>query len=110
MLIMNVNNVLMLTQKRELQKASLSIENGQIASIHTGAKHLGQGDIDAQGWIVSPGWIDIQINGGFGIDLTTNPELLWEVAAKLPKFGVTGFLSNDYYFVSRHVRKSHFRN
>ncbi|MBA4384373.1 MAG: N-acetylglucosamine-6-phosphate deacetylase, partial [Anaerolinea sp.] len=89
---MKICNALLLTTNRELRKGSLSINNGVITNVYHAEGQIESGDIDANGWIASPGWIDIQINGGFGIDLTTNPELLWEVAAQLPKFGITGFL------------------
>jgi N-acetylglucosamine-6-phosphate deacetylase len=36
--------------------------------------------------------IDLQVNGAGGVDLTTEPERLWEVGAILPRFGVTAFL------------------
>ena len=36
--------------------------------------------------------IDLQVNGAGGIDLTTQPERLWEVGDILPRFGVTAFL------------------
>ncbi len=52
----------------------------------------GLDSIDVEGWIASPGRIDLLINGDFGFDLTTNPERLWDVATMLPKFGVTGFI------------------
>lgn len=48
--------------------------------------------IDASGLLLAPGLIDIQLNGGFGKDLTETPEALWDVAAQLPRFGVTSFL------------------
>ena len=48
--------------------------------------------IDAHGLLLSPGFIDIQINGGFGKDFTAEPGALWEVAAGLPRYGVTSFL------------------
>jgi N-acetylglucosamine-6-phosphate deacetylase len=59
---------------------------GQI-SIPTGA-----GVLDARGMILAPGFIDLQFNGGFGFDLTRNPESLWQVATELPRHGVTSFL------------------
>jgi N-acetylglucosamine-6-phosphate deacetylase len=48
--------------------------------------------VEADGLILSPGFIDLQLNGAFGLDFTANPATLWEVAARLPQFGVTAFL------------------
>ena len=48
--------------------------------------------LDASGLLVAPGLIDLQCNGAGGIDLTTEPERLWEVAALLPRWGVTSWL------------------
>ncbi len=48
--------------------------------------------IDASDLIVSPGLIDIQINGGFGKDFTQDPTTIWEVGAQLPRLGVTSFV------------------
>jgi N-acetylglucosamine-6-phosphate deacetylase len=39
-----------------------------------------------------PGFVDLQCNGGVGVDLATEPERLWEVAAALPRWGVTAWL------------------
>ncbi|GAA1526840.1 N-acetylglucosamine-6-phosphate deacetylase [Nocardioides humi] len=47
---------------------------------------------DASGLHVLPGLVDLQVNGAAGIDLTLEPERLWEVAAALPEYGVTAFL------------------
>ncbi|WP_322937940.1 N-acetylglucosamine-6-phosphate deacetylase [Nocardioides bizhenqiangii] len=47
---------------------------------------------DAAGLTVLPGLIDLQVNGVAGIDLTLEPERLWEAAAALPAYGVTAFL------------------
>lgn len=49
-------------------------------------------DIDAAGLIVSPGFVDLQVNGGFGIDLVENPDGMWELGRRLPSTGVTSFL------------------
>lgn len=42
--------------------------------------------------IVSPGLIDLQVNGGFGVDVGEDPEALRQLAARLPETGVTAFL------------------
>jgi N-acetylglucosamine-6-phosphate deacetylase len=47
---------------------------------------------DFSGCVASPGWVDVQINGAFGLDFTENPDSIWEVARKLPRFGTTAFL------------------
>jgi N-acetylglucosamine-6-phosphate deacetylase len=46
---------------------------------------------DGTGLIVSPGFIDIQINGGFGHDFTQDPTTIWAVGAHLPRLGITSF-------------------
>jgi len=38
------------------------------------------------------GFLDLQINGAFGVDFTTEPERVEEVARQLPQFGITAFL------------------
>ena len=48
--------------------------------------------IDASGLVVSPGLIDLQINGGYGHDLQDDPGVVWELGRKLPRSGVTSFL------------------
>jgi len=47
--------------------------------------------LDATGCVVKPGFVDLQCNGGFGIDLTAEPERVWELAARLPSTGVTAW-------------------
>lgn len=48
--------------------------------------------VNVEGAIIAPGYIDIQINGGFGCDFTRDPGSVDEVARRLPKYGVTAFL------------------
>ena len=48
--------------------------------------------IDAAGRLLVPGFIDLQINGAFGHDFTARPGTIWQVAAGLPRYGVTTFL------------------
>ena len=48
--------------------------------------------IDAEGLVLAPGLIELQINGGFGFDFTEDPASIWRVAEQLPRYGVTTFL------------------
>jgi N-acetylglucosamine-6-phosphate deacetylase len=48
--------------------------------------------LDASGLLVAPGYVDLQINGAFGIDLMREPERLWELGERLTASGVTAFL------------------
>ena len=48
--------------------------------------------VDASGLVVSPGFVDLQINGGYGLDLQDDPWALWELGGNLPRTGVTSFL------------------
>lgn len=82
-----------------------TIRNGRLAvdgelikgDLHIAAGVIGEPAndddvIDANGMIVSPGLIDIQINGGFGHDFTQDPTTIWEVGRRLPELGVTAFV------------------
>jgi N-acetylglucosamine-6-phosphate deacetylase len=62
------------------------------AGLLSGRDPDGKVVIDAGGLLVAPGLIDIQINGGFGLDFTSDPSSIWKVGARLPATGVTSFL------------------
>ncbi len=49
-------------------------------------------DIDARGGWIVPGFIDLQINGAHGIDVTTEPDRIDELGAALVRYGVTAFV------------------
>ncbi|TLM99678.1 N-acetylglucosamine-6-phosphate deacetylase, partial [bacterium] len=44
------------------------------------------------GATLAPGFIELQLNGGFGLDFTERPDSIWQVAGRMPRFGVTTFL------------------
>ena len=48
--------------------------------------------LDGRGGLLAPGFIDLQLNGAFGHDFTSDPASIWRVAAQLPQYGVTCFL------------------
>lgn len=49
-------------------------------------------EINLEGMLIAPGYIDLQVNGGFGVDFTKNPEESHKVAKQLPRYGVTSFI------------------
>ncbi|MCX8062522.1 MAG: N-acetylglucosamine-6-phosphate deacetylase [Anaerolineales bacterium] len=78
-----------------VKDACISISEGRITQIapYDKAKQPFQGQkIECRGWIASPGWIELQINGAYGVDFAEEPHRIWEVAARLPEFGFTAFL------------------
>jgi len=79
---------------RLLNKAVM-VENGRIFRVDDAVPTTGWSDaehIDATGLILIPGLIELQINGAFGLDFTAEPDAIYPVAQKLPRFGVTSFL------------------
>ena len=78
-----------------VKDACLSIAAGRITQIApcNKARLSPEGRvIDCQGLLASPGWIELQINGAFGVDFAEQPQQIWEIAARLPEFGFTAFL------------------
>jgi N-acetylglucosamine-6-phosphate deacetylase len=76
--------------------ADVVIDAGHVVAVHDAAADVraaadGQ-MVDTSGLVIAPGLLDLQVNGAHGIDLASEPERLWEVAAALPRYGVAGFL------------------
>lgn len=133
--ITKIVNARLLLNHQIVSNTYLWLQNGRIIhpqdlffSQHRDADEI----IDAEGLLVVPGFIDIQINGAFGIDLTidiedvpnvTDEELkskVDKVAKGLLKFGCTSFcptvisseqevyhrVSSIYYFCLREAAES----
>lgn len=73
----------------QITPATVTINNKCIGSIALGYDPTA--DIVTDGCI-APGLIDLQLNGGWGEDFTTDPRTVADVAFKLPRTGVTAFL------------------
>jgi N-acetylglucosamine-6-phosphate deacetylase len=73
-------------------RADLLVVDGVIAAVGSSDESSSAERIDCHGLLVAPGFIDLQCNGAFGTDVTTDPRGIEEVAAGLPRFGVTTFL------------------
>lgn len=75
---------------------TIDIEDGRIARLVPAGETPRSPDPDSvlegDGLLAAPGFIDLQINGAAGHDLTADPTSMWEVGAALPRYGVTAFL------------------
>ena len=84
----------LITPDKVIENGSLIIGDGRIRAVGGPDLPLPDGAeiLDAKGLVLAPGFIDLQVNGGFGLDFTADPAAIWDVAAKLPRYGVTSFL------------------
>jgi N-acetylglucosamine-6-phosphate deacetylase len=77
----------------ERRPADVLVRDGRVEEVGPDLTPDGAHDLlDAEGLLVAPGFLDLQCNGAHGIDLASEPERLWEVAAWLPRYGVTAWL------------------
>jgi len=74
-----------------LVRGALVLDGGRIAEVRLGdVGALPAARIDAE--LVSPGLVDLQVNGGFGLEVGGDASALRALAARLPSTGVTTFL------------------
>lgn len=90
-----IKNAKIYTPDEIIDDGLVVVEDGRITTVSSAAEtRLPQEAviIDGRGQHLVAGFIDLQLNGGFGSDFTTDPQTIWPVAEQLPQFGVTGFL------------------
>jgi N-acetylglucosamine-6-phosphate deacetylase len=79
----------------QLHSGMVCVEDGQIARVSLLDAWLPDEwrdcPIHAAAY-VAPGFIDLQVNGGFGIEVGDDPEAIRLLARRLPETGVTAFL------------------
>jgi N-acetylglucosamine-6-phosphate deacetylase len=83
------------TPHEQINDGALIVSNDRITTIGKSGEINIPKDaqiVDATGLVLAPGFIDMQINGGFGHYFTSDPDSIWEVAEELPRYGVTSFL------------------
>jgi N-acetylglucosamine-6-phosphate deacetylase len=102
---MKIFNAKVFTEDGRFLPGSIQIDKGMITDVIFSGR-TDHGELDAHGWLVSPGWIDMQINGGFGSDFTDDPTKIWEVGSRLTQYGVTGFLPTVITAPEEAYRKS----
>ena len=69
--------------------ATIVVEAGVIAAVTPGADR--RADFVAAG-VIAAGFIDMQVNGAYGFDFTTDGHTVADVAVRLPATGVTAFV------------------
>lgn len=90
-----IHHATLLTPEQTIADGAVLVVGQSIAgvgTIHTLPCPAEATPLDATGLLLAPGFIDLQLNGAFGLDFTADPESIWAVAARLPQFGVTAFL------------------
>lgn len=85
--IIKITNCYIL-KNHQILKEDLWVSNGKICDPQATEDRT----INAKGLLISPGYIDIQINGAFGVDFFSDPQSIHEVTSKILKFGVTSIL------------------
>jgi N-acetylglucosamine-6-phosphate deacetylase len=74
------------------ERLDVTVADGTITEVGVGARMAADVTLDVSGMYIAPGFIDLQLNGGWGHDFTTDPQSIGEVARRLPSTGVTAFL------------------
>ena len=90
-----IKNTTLYSPCERLDNAAVLVDGGRIVAVGYAAAVAcppGAQVLDADGLLLTPGFIDMQFNGGFGDDFTADPTTIWQVAAGLPRWGVTAFL------------------
>jgi len=89
-----LENAGVILQDRELERSSVVVESGLIASVTDAAPSIsGAETIDLSGMILLPGFIDVHIHGAVGIDvMDASAEQLNDIGVFLASQGVTGWV------------------
>ncbi len=90
-----LRGVILLEGAQMVHDAAVAVEQGRI-SFAGRESEIGAAPglpvFDGGGMYLAPGFIDLQVNGAFGHDFTSDPDSIGRVAARLPQWGVTAFL------------------
>src|SRR5882762_10144881 len=82
-----------LTPRLDLAPATVLIDGERIAWVRRGKVDVpGATLLTEAGDIVTPGFIDLQVNGLAGHDTAAGAKAITAISRELPRYGVTGFL------------------
>jgi N-acetylglucosamine-6-phosphate deacetylase len=74
----------------QVAEAAIFIEHGLITKVTPGLEP--GADVLVSEGVIAPGFLELQINGAYGADFTTDPSTIVAASARLPATGVTAFL------------------
>jgi N-acetylglucosamine-6-phosphate deacetylase len=80
------------TQHGTAETLDVTVADGTIIAVESRPARDADHVVDVSGMYVAPGFIDLQLNGGWGHDFTSDPHSIGDVARQLPSTGVTAFL------------------
>jgi N-acetylglucosamine-6-phosphate deacetylase len=92
----SIHNVNLLEDGQMIEDGVIAIDKGRIGFAGRKDDYIpteGVVTLDGKSWYAAPGFIDLQLNGAFGVDFNTKPGDIEKVAARLPETGVTAFLA-----------------
>lgn len=72
-----------------IRESTITVQGAHILDLRPG---LDSGADFLTDGVIAPGFLDLQLNGGYGCDFTGDAASIAQVAARLPETGVTGFL------------------
>ena len=75
-----------------LELGAVVIHRGRIVEVVQDPRDGDLPDTVVDAAIVAPGLIDLQVNGGFGVEVGDDPAAIRHLAARLPETGVAAFL------------------
>lgn len=75
-----------------LERGAAVIQDGRIVEVAKDPRDADLPETIIEAAIVSPGLIDLQVNGGYGVEIGDDPAAIRHLAARLPSTGVTAFL------------------
>ncbi|HZV50684.1 MAG TPA: N-acetylglucosamine-6-phosphate deacetylase [Candidatus Dormibacteraeota bacterium] len=81
-----------LTPQQELADGWVLVDNGIVAEVGQGAPPACRERAGGPDHILTPGFIDLQVNGFAGHDVAQGAEAVAEISRHLPRTGVTAFL------------------
>jgi N-acetylglucosamine-6-phosphate deacetylase len=90
-----IEPVSIVTPEGLLEERAVLVDGERIIAVDHASRlpcPAGARTLKADGLLLAPGFIDLQINGAFGSDFTNEPGTIWQASSLLPRYGVTSFL------------------